>query len=55
MQKVPVVFHNLKNYDSHLVKWEILIQNKCYVKKIEKYMSVTSKQPKKKTLNQVFH
>ena len=56
-KKIPVVFHNLQNYDSHLVFQEIGKYNfKINVtpKAKEKYMSFTIRQPKK-TLNQNFH
>ena len=54
-KKIPVVFHNLQNYDSNLSFQEF---GKCKFKiniipkTIEKYMAFTIMKPKKKRFNQ---
>ena len=34
--KIPIVFHNLKNYESHLMTRQNQFENKCYSKCIRK-------------------
>ena len=52
------MFHNLQNYDLQLISQEVGKYNfkvSVILKAIEKYMSFTMKQPKRKTLNRDFH
>ena len=47
------MFHNLKKYDSHLIFQKVGKYNfKIISKIIEKYMSFTIQQPKKKNIKQ---
>ena len=50
LKKIPVVFHNLQNYDSYLTLQEIGKYNFKInvIPKTEKYMSFTIQQPKEK-------
>ena len=52
-KKILVVFHNLESYDSHLTFQEIGKYNfkiNVIPKTLEKYMSLTIQQPKKKDI-----
>lgn len=50
-KKIPVVFHNVQNYDSHLIFQDMEKYNfeiNVLPKTVEKYISFTIQQPKEK-------
>ena len=51
-RKIPAAFHNLLNYGSHLIFQEIgnYFKTNVSLKMLEKYISFTIQQPKKKDI-----